>query len=569
MAISIGPPVNINTVAAAQSWLSQLYNWIISVESSDGVNFLQAGTTSIVRTVQNRLRERVSVLDFGAKGDGATDDVTYIQNAINYVNSKGGGEVYFPEGVYYLTAVNGTDSSSHLALPGYHSVTLVGDGPNASVLKPSTTNKTILGLSSGADNCGARNLRFDRDAVAITGGNGIQFHTAATNPNFYAENLYITKQYHGVHASTARPQGSTWVGCFFNLNTGDGINLIMNNEERFLGCIANQNIGSGFRIGGAYTTNQPSDGGLYLIGCTAYGNGAQGLWVEGTSTYKAFAVFGLGCIFDTNTGDGVRLANSVTSVFTGCRSSFNTERGWHIKAGAKEVVLSSCEGSDNGKEGFLFVGACEDIIGTAIHALSNNRAAASYYGIRFEGPCVNIKLSCGSSGNADDINFNAGSPDAGGTDVNIDRDTQYGGVEFDATGGSPSYIYVLDFNYPEMSTLVTLGAGVGTDIWTPNQPVIAPSFSNSWVDFGGSYQTAGYWKDRDGVVHLRGEIKDGTLNAAAFTLPVGYRPENIINFSCASNAAFGYGYVSSSGVVVPVGGDNDAFSLSGIRFRAA
>ena len=545
--------------------------WVLTntIGDSSYVPFIQDGTGAVIRTAQAKMRERVSVLDFGATGDGVTDDVAAIQAAIDYAASKGGSEVYFPEGVYYLTATHATDTSAHLALRAAHSVILVGDGPNASVLKPSTTDKTVIGVSVGSDNCGIKSMRLDRDAVAVNGGHGIQFHTAATNPNFYAENVYITKQYHGVHASTARPQGSTWVGCFFNLNTADGVNLIMNNEERFYGCIANQNTGSGFRVGGAYTTNQPSDGGVYLSDCTAYGNGAQGLWVEGTATYKAFAVFCSGCTFDTNTGDGVRLANSVTSVFTGCRSSFNTERGWHIKAGSMEVVLSACEGSDNGKEGFLFIGACEDIVGTAIHALSNNREAASYYGIRFEGPCVNIKLSCGSSGNADDINFNAGSPDAGGTDVTINRDTQNGGVEFDATGGSPSYIYILDFNFPEMSTFVTYGVGVGNLIWAPLQQVIAPSFLSSWVDYGGNYQTAGYWKDRDNMVHLRGEIKTGSMNNAAFTLPAGYRPEAIINFASSSNGAFGAGYVTSSGNVVPVIGSNAQFSLANVRFRAA
>ncbi len=50
--------------------------------------------------------EEVSVKDFGAKGDGKTDDRKAIQAAVDAVNKAGGGIVNFPEGVYLLTAPN-------------------------------------------------------------------------------------------------------------------------------------------------------------------------------------------------------------------------------------------------------------------------------------------------------------------------------------------------------------------------------------------------------------------------------------------------------------------------------
>ena len=48
----------------------------------------------------------VSVKDYGAKGDGKTDDRMAIQAAIDAVNRVGGGIVNFPEGVYIVTAPN-------------------------------------------------------------------------------------------------------------------------------------------------------------------------------------------------------------------------------------------------------------------------------------------------------------------------------------------------------------------------------------------------------------------------------------------------------------------------------
>src|SRR5574343_150071 len=41
---------------------------------SNLVGFLQSGTGATARTVQSRLRDTVSIKDFGAVGDGTTDD---------------------------------------------------------------------------------------------------------------------------------------------------------------------------------------------------------------------------------------------------------------------------------------------------------------------------------------------------------------------------------------------------------------------------------------------------------------------------------------------------------------
>jgi len=102
------------------------------------------------------------------------------------------------------------------------------------------------------------------------------------------------------------------------------------------------------------------------------------------------------------------------------------------------------------------------------------------------------------------------------------------------------------------------------------QAWIAPTLGNSWVNYdAASYSAAGYFRDTLGIVHLRGILKGGTLTSAAFTLPAGYRPAKIEYHAVVSNGAFGFCVVSSNGQVIPWVGNNAAFSLDGITFRAA
>ena len=63
--------------------------------SANLVSYIASGTGAVETTVETKLREIASVKDFGAVGDGATDDSTAIQNALNAHNN-----VTFPPGTY-------------------------------------------------------------------------------------------------------------------------------------------------------------------------------------------------------------------------------------------------------------------------------------------------------------------------------------------------------------------------------------------------------------------------------------------------------------------------------------
>lgn len=75
---------------------------------------------------------------------------------------------------------------------------------------------------------------------------------------------------------------------------------------------------------------------------------------------------------------------------------------------------------------------------------------------------------------------------------------------------------------------------------------------NSWVNFNAAtHATAQYMKDNEGVVHVRGVIKDGTAVAGTvlFTLPAGFRPPLQLIMVCNGNGVFEYVDVKANGDV--------------------
>jgi hypothetical protein len=98
---------------------------------------------------------------------------------------------------------------------------------------------------------------------------------------------------------------------------------------------------------------------------------------------------------------------------------------------------------------------------------------------------------------------------------------------------------------------------------------IAPTLLNSWTNFGGGYNPAGFYKDPFGIVHLRGVVQTGAPPYIIFRLPSGYLPANQEMFSVTANNAFGRVDVLTTGDVQFQAGNNTFVSLDGMTFRAS
>ena len=102
-----------------------------------------------------------------------------------------------------------------------------------------------------------------------------------------------------------------------------------------------------------------------------------------------------------------------------------------------------------------------------------------------------------------------------------------------------------------------------------------PGFASSWINYGSGFNSAAFYRDPFGVVHLKGLVKNGTVGSAQtiFTLPANYIPTDRYMFDAVSydGAAYVQGRVDilNDGRVVPITGHTTYISLDGISFRAA
>lgn len=347
------------------------------------VGFLQAGSGATSRTVQSKLRESVSVLDFGADSTGAADSTTAIQSAIN----SGAARIYFPAGTYKISS----------ALLITSPVLLCGDGPKSSVIRQTgaTANGLNFDFPSLVQGGGVVDLSVEAGAGWVTSGfqgsgsTGIGIRVKNSNGKFFATN-------YGVHNFDTSVSVN---GCFYtwwnnaeHMFATTAAVVVDTNDGLATGTIGagNSFVDSKYSNFGFTGTNTGSvgiklvaSGGDFFRGldATTFNNAVLVQPTTGKQVLYSFfdSVLADTCIADSWVFDGTN-AKVWSLQCVGCWGAYSTNGAGLVTKGANLDSLRWTGGRlrENGLQGWSHQGGVNvELVG--VEVASNSKLSANTY----------------------------------------------------------------------------------------------------------------------------------------------------------------------------------------------
>lgn len=240
-----------------------------------------------------------NVKDYGAQGDGVTNDTTAIQAAINAAvggitngTNTAGGTVLFPAGTYIHTGLT-LYSYVHLRGTGYSSTVLqLKNGANADCIQGYNAISLIGGSSSGGiANFGLYDLTIDGNKSNQTGTSyGLRWYGYGyTLQNIRVRNTYsdaLRSDWNGgatVSGSNTDQMEAVIMNCkFHDTGTGAiGVNFTGPHDSLFTNVISFKTGSHCFYLG-------PNVGGTQCLNCHGWGSaldvGAVSWLIEGLVT---------------------------------------------------------------------------------------------------------------------------------------------------------------------------------------------------------------------------------------------------------------------------------------------
>lgn len=471
------------------------------------MKYTQSGTGAVSRSIEDRLRESISIKDFGAVGDGVADDTAAIQAALDAAQAGGFGGVFVPAGTYLTGKINwpGNNITLRGAGSGY---SYASAGTPRTIFKAKPATDIVFDLvqtdpATGVDRSGNHivDIEVDGDLIANVG-------IACIGVANIIERVTVRR--------------CIQAGILLDDYT---------NSVRIVRCTTVQNFGYGIEVRGSSTTTFSMDD--TYIGL----NTAGGLYLHG-GVGGAFK----NCVFESNAGHGLTIYKE--NAHTGAFYGFTFDTCWFEDNGSTELYainISAQTPGSNDPARILF----RNCHITSSYVNRKIVFAPHVNGLTFE----NCDFS--NSTEADAIYLTANSRFVSIINHSfaplIDTLTA---AQIDSAVAAGYRCYWSD---PTIKRVVGAGAP-------------AAAFENSWTNYGDPFATAKYWFDRDGNVCLEGSIKSGTITSTAFTLPAGYRPTKQLAIGVDSNGAHGLLYINTDGTVVPYVGSNGIFNLCGVRF---
>lgn len=550
------------TMADVTAAINALTASLAASSGSSLIGFIQAGTSAVATTVQDKLRQTISVKDFGAVGDDTHDDTTNIQAAINYANTIG-GDVYFPAGIYKITnglTINNSGDTS--------------DTFKASMYGDSSSSARIHGAAGSYD------------MLTITGGTGagVESHQVIRGLFFVKED-FVGSCIAGDNLAFLSLEDVSCFNANYSFYATDVLSSV------FYNCVFRQST-IGMR---AEYNNFSYPNALTMVGCVIGNCRDAGVWITGGTTFNMFGgsvesngidgssgtKFGVllnnagvqgsisgnfsGVYFENNVGTAdIWLANSAqpaAASISGCSfarvsSSYYTTNNIYVETSGSGVSQSVSVAGCGFKYFNTYVpNSGRKYINTS--ATSGGTSTVGWSGCVFqsatETPTITneIQLTGGGGGYVTAVTGTSPISSSGGTTPAISISA--------ASGSTNGYLSSTDWN--------TFNGKASTAFPGWN----SVSFQNSWSDAGYPSPLCSYYKDPFGTVWLQGgAIHSGNSSATIFTLPSGYRPASTLIIStygeASSTATLTIVTITTAGAVsmLPAG---NVVSLNNVSFQ--
>lgn len=384
----------------------------LGLTTAENLNFVPAGAGAVTRSVDAKLRDAfVSVKDFGATGDGVTDDSAAIQAAIDYIDGQAGGTVYFPRGSY-LANTDLTVNGDHIRLLGEH----VGA---SSIFSTDNDGKmiTVTGNRNSIENLLIYRNEFSSAATSVV----VEFANAV---QCKIDNCWIQGGYHCLSITGNNCADNVFTRSTFTFATGSSMLWIargsagLNGGHHFYRCLFNQEYPTDTPVAADYLGARANSTAYAVGDIVTQSNYYWRCRVAGTSAAAAPA---------SMTAPTAFYSEDVTDGTVTWRLMGHTAyRGAHIDTGTSLITLREC-----------------DLTGPFVSAIdiTDTLTGDDPYAITVENCTAHGPISNGlnvSAGREIDIKgFNTFSPTGSGTTNGM----QFGGSEAVQVSGSQVYAY--------------------------------------------------------------------------------------------------------------------------------
>jgi hypothetical protein len=480
----------------------------IGATTANLVSYTPEGIGAVVTTVQSKLREVMSVKDFGAVGDGIADDTAALQAAIDYA-ALNAVALHLSKGIYRTTA---TLTIPQNITPGSaYGITLYGDNSTwarVSVIRAEHTGVAILSLK-GSNGCRISGIKLESD------------------PTTYPKCGMILGRDVNVDSCGWHNISAVFIDGFFSVA---GIYSIASEENQWNGIFI-QIQGGGAKYG---YYSSVSDF-LAVDSLPASSNVAN--YIHTMHIWNWQAIADSACIY-------LELGEYMGSFsFTNCYCIPKSGSFYRMSAG----VLSAADPLG----GFSFINCGGEIYSPVAPWLDT--------------PLYAFRIDSNANDKIKNLNIQGGRCqmiNGGGVRKLL---SLHPGIELDHPNIVLSSLEDLTIGFEGIRNKIRGGIFDAADSsdWIPL------TFSGAWGNnFGAPYAQGEFQVDPTGVLRLRGTVNNGGAGISAIAqLPPGYEPQYTAYFSTSDSGALARILVQTTGAISMIAGTGTELDLNGVAFK--